>query len=136
MTSRNRRRRPLVAAFLAKNPQFQSNPALAAQGIIDPATIDPVAKAYFAAGLIPTSPNGTLFPVAGSKNNYNEYDGKIDYNITNSDSLSGTFSNRDNPQVIPFAPLRTPTYSAFPRCTGTRLTSGRLCTPTLLLPIC
>ena len=42
-----------VVKFLQANPYYQSNPALAAQGIIDPARIDVVAKNYIAKGLIP-----------------------------------------------------------------------------------
>ena len=57
---------PLVASFLQQNPYFQANPALAAQAIIDPARIDPIAQNYIKAGLIPTSPTGTLFPQAAS----------------------------------------------------------------------
>jgi hypothetical protein len=39
-----------VASFLQANPFFQSNPSLAAQGIIDPTKIDPVAQACIKAG--------------------------------------------------------------------------------------
>jgi hypothetical protein len=47
-----------VASFLQANPFFQSNPSLAAQGIIDPTKIDPVAQAYIKAGLIPAFATG------------------------------------------------------------------------------
>jgi hypothetical protein len=62
-----------VAAFLQNNPSFQPNPVLAGQGIIDPTKIDPVASAYFANNLIPTSASGFLFPQASAKNNFDEY---------------------------------------------------------------
>ncbi|MBV9760705.1 MAG: TonB-dependent receptor [Acidobacteriaceae bacterium] len=91
-----------VAAFLQNNTQYQPNPVLAAQGIISPTAIDPVAKAYFANGLIPTSPTGILFPEAPAVNNYNEYLGKIDYNVTPRDVFTGTFTTRDNPILYPF----------------------------------
>jgi hypothetical protein len=39
-----------VVAYLQAHPYFQSNPALAAQGIIDPTKINPVAQAFIAAG--------------------------------------------------------------------------------------
>jgi len=55
---------PAVATFLEGHPYYQSNPALAAKAIIDPASIDPVALAYFRNGLIPTSASGFLFPTA------------------------------------------------------------------------
>ncbi len=91
-----------VAAFLLANPQYQANPTLAAQGIIDPSAIDPVAKAYFAKGLIPVSASGFIFPQAAATNNYNQYNGRFDYNLTSKDTISGTFTNTDNPQLLPF----------------------------------
>jgi outer membrane receptor protein involved in Fe transport len=91
-----------VAAFLLAHPQYQPNPALAAQGIINPAAIDPVAKAYFANGFIPISPTGILFPQAAATNNYNEYLGRFDYNLTSKDVISGTFTTRDNQVLYPF----------------------------------
>ncbi len=91
-----------VSAFLLNNPYYQSNPALASQGIIDPTKIDPVAKSYFSHGLIPTSASGFLFPQAAATDNYNSYFGKFDYNITERDVISGSFSNRDEPTLYPF----------------------------------
>ena len=78
---------------LGPNPYYQSNPALAAQGIINPAKIDPVAKAYLAAGLLPVSRSGFLFPQGSAKNNFDEYLGKIDYTITDRDTITGTFTS-------------------------------------------
>lgn len=92
----------LVAAYLQANPQYQANPALASQGIIDPNAINPVAKAYFAKGLIPTSPSGYLFPQGISSDNFNEYLGKFDYNLTATDVISGTFTTNDHPVLYPF----------------------------------
>jgi len=100
-----------VATFLAANPQYQPNPTLAAQGIIAPSAIDPVAKAYFAAGLIPTSPTGILFPEAAATSNYNEYLGRFDYNLTSKDLITGTFTTRDNPILYPFGNTG-PTFSS------------------------
>jgi outer membrane receptor protein involved in Fe transport len=91
-----------VAKFLLAHPQYQANPVLAGQGIIDPAAIDPVAKAYFANGLIPTSPTGILFPQAAATTNYNEYLGRFDYNLTSKDVITGTFTTRDHPIFYPF----------------------------------
>jgi outer membrane receptor protein involved in Fe transport len=102
----------LVAQFLQANPQYQSNPALAAQGIIDPSKIDPVAQAYFKAGLIPTSASGFLFPQASQTANFNEYLGKFDYNLTSHDVISGTFTSRDFPTLFPFGNV-TGTASSF-----------------------
>lgn len=84
------------------NPYYQSNPVLAAQGILDPTKIDPVAKAYLAAGLIPVSSSGFLFPQGAAKNNFDEYLGKIDYTITNRDTITGTFTSNNNPTLFPF----------------------------------
>jgi outer membrane receptor protein involved in Fe transport len=97
-----------VGAFLTNNlnngdSYYQANPTLAAEGIIDPSKIDPVAQAYFAAHLIPTSPNGILFPQAPSTANYNEYLGKIDYNISARDLLSATLTSQIYPQLEPFS---------------------------------
>lgn len=97
-----------VGAFLLNNlnngnSYYQADPTKAAEGIIDPTKIDPVAQAYFADHLIPTSPTGFLFPQAPSTANYNEYLGKIDYNITSKDILSGTFTSQIYPQLEPFS---------------------------------
>src|SRR6185437_11340570 len=56
----------LVASFLQNNPYYQADPDLAAQGIIDPTKIDPVAKAFFAHNLLPVSSSGFIFPQAAS----------------------------------------------------------------------
>ncbi len=85
------------------NTYYQANPTLAAEGIIDPTKIDPVAQAYFANHLIPTSASGFLFPQASSTANYNEYLGKIDYNISSSDLLSATLTSQIYPTLQPFS---------------------------------
>ncbi len=103
----------VVATFLQANPQYQPNPALAAQGIIAPSAIDPVAQAYIKAGLIPTSPSGFLFPQANSTSNFNEYLGKFDYNLTSHDVISGTFTTRDFPSLFPFGDPRGSAFSSF-----------------------
>ncbi len=100
-----------VAAFLQANPYFQSSPTLAAQGIIDPTKIDPVAQAYIALGVIPTSPTGELFPAGGGTNNTNELTGKIDFDITAKDKLSATIGGVRNPQLQPFG-RPTPGYAS------------------------
>ena len=92
---------PDVVAFLQAqlaqgNTYYQPNPTLAAQGIINPSSIDPVAQAYFKNGLIPTSPSGFLFPTASAIDNDNEYLGKLDYAISSRDTVSGTFTAHDS----------------------------------------
>jgi hypothetical protein len=93
---------PNVVAFLQANPYYQPNAKLAAQGIINPGSIDPVAQAYFKYGLIPTSPSGFLFPTSSAISNNNEYLGKLDYSISSRDTLSATFTAHDSDSTQPF----------------------------------
>jgi hypothetical protein len=67
-----------VASFLETHPYYQPNAALAAQGIIDPARIDPVAQAYIRNNLLPVSPTGLLTPNGRASDNRDEYTGKFD----------------------------------------------------------
>jgi hypothetical protein len=90
---------PGVIAFLQANPFFQSNAALAAQGIIDPTKINSVAQKYIAAGLITTSPTGTLNFQAGDTNNNNQLTMKFDFNISQKDRLAVTLGGFRNPQL-------------------------------------
>ena len=91
-----------VATFLGNNPYYQSNPNLAAQGIIDPTKIDPVAQAYIKNNLLPVSSTGYVFPEAVATNNFDEYLGKLDYVISQKDTLTATLTARDNPILYPF----------------------------------
>ena len=93
---------PKVVSFLRANPFFQSNPALAGQGIIDPTKINPIAQNYIQAGLIPTSPAGQLFPQAGGSNNNDELTEKLDFIFTPNDRLSVTLGSSRNPVLEPF----------------------------------
>jgi hypothetical protein len=93
---------PYVAAFLQANPYFQSNPALAAQAIIDPTKIDPIAQEYISHNFIPTSPNGLLTSAAGFQNNNNELTGKLDFAVTSKDKISFTIGGFRNPQLNPY----------------------------------
>ena len=93
---------PNVVNFLQANPYYQSNSALASQGIIDPARIDPVAQNYIKAGLIPSTPSGTVFAEGSAKDNVDEYLGRFDYNITSKDTLSGTFTTHAETRLEPF----------------------------------
>jgi outer membrane receptor protein involved in Fe transport len=104
----------LVASFLQNNPYYQSNPVLAAQGIIDPAKIDPVAKAFFTNNLLPVSANGFVFPQATATDNFNEYLGKFDYNLTAKDTITGTFTTRDHPTLYPFGTFAEYNVPGFP----------------------
>ncbi len=93
---------PNVAAFLQANPYFQANPTLAAQAIIDPTKIDPIAQKYIAAGFIPTSATGFLTSGAGFQNNNNELTGKLDFLVTPKDKISFTIGGFRNPQLNPY----------------------------------
>jgi hypothetical protein len=103
---------PNVVKFLMANPYYQGNPALASQGIIDPNKIDPVAKAYFANGLIPTSASGFLFPASAALANMNEYLGKLDWSISSRDTLSATFTAHDQETTSPFGNADVTGYTA------------------------
>lgn len=94
---------PQVASFLMSHPYYQPNPALAAQAIIAPASIDPVAATYIKDNLMPISPTGVLFSEGAASDNIDEYLGRFDYNITNRDTLSGTFTAHNEPQLMPFS---------------------------------
>jgi hypothetical protein len=92
-----------VASFLQANPFFQPNPALAAQGIINPASIDPVAQAYIKAGLIPTSnsPTGAATFQNPLTNKPDEWTGKLDYEASPKDHFTATFGRINDPQLNP-----------------------------------
>jgi len=108
---------PNVVAYLQANPYYQSDPAKAAQAIIDPSKIDPVAQAYIKAGLIPTSPNGQLFPKGNASDNVNQYTGKLDFYATPKDRLSLTVGSNQEPTVAPIGIFATVT--GFPSDTST-----------------
>ncbi len=125
---------PGVVAFLTSHPFFQSDPNKAASGIIDPTKIDPVAQNYIAAGLIPTSPGGQLFPRAGSSNNNDELTGKFDFVVTSKDRLAVTLGSFRNPRLFPFSaeanvpgfPTTTTNHRYFSNIAYTRIFSGNL----------
>jgi hypothetical protein len=96
-----------VAAFLQTHPFFQTNPALAAQAIIDPTKIDAVAQNYTRAGLLPTTANGIIVPNGPSRNNGDEYNTKIDWNISSKDRLTYSMSINHNPVYYSFLTTRS-----------------------------
>ncbi|MGA8028552.1 MAG: TonB-dependent receptor [Bryobacteraceae bacterium] len=91
-----------LANFLMAHPFYQPNPALAAQAIIAPSSIDAVALNYVKNNLVPISPTGTIFSEGTAQDNIDEYLGRFDYNITNRDTLSGTFTAHGETQLTPF----------------------------------
>jgi Carboxypeptidase regulatory-like domain/TonB-dependent Receptor Plug Domain len=127
----------LVAAYLQAHPYFQSNPALATQGIIDPNTIDPVAKAYIQAGLVPTSTSGSIFPLGSQTDNRSEYTGRADFYLNQKDRISLTIGSSKMTIVQPFDsnggdasvtgfPSMNPTTNQFLNVGYTRTISGAL----------
>jgi hypothetical protein len=93
---------PNVAAFLQANPFFQSNATSAAQAIIDPTKINPIATNYIALGVIPTSSTGVFSSSAPSTSNNNEITGKMDFVISPKDRLTATIGGFRNPSLAPY----------------------------------
>jgi hypothetical protein len=91
-----------VIAFLQANPFFQSDPAKAARGIIDPARINPIAQNYIKSNLIPTDPTGTLRSIGTGTTNYDALITRFDFNITDNDRIAVTMAATRNPSVAPF----------------------------------
>ncbi|HYL64639.1 MAG TPA: TonB-dependent receptor [Candidatus Methylomirabilis sp.] len=90
-----------VISFLQANPFFQSNPALAAQGIIDPTKFDSVAKKYIAAGLVPSNATGTANFQNAAINNPWELTAKTDYEMTAKDHFTVTLGRRHLTELLP-----------------------------------
>jgi hypothetical protein len=99
-----------VASFLTANPYFQSNPALQACGIIDPAKINPVAKNYIAAGLIASDPSGQASYQGAQTQNNNELTIKTDLMLTKQDTISVTLGGFRGPTLDPFNFATTPGF--------------------------
>ncbi len=100
-----------VAKFLGSHPYFQPNPALAAQAIIAPSQINPVAQAFINTEPLPTSPTGVLTPQGTAQNNVDEFTGKPDFNISQNERLSATFIRSHNPVLNPFSGANVPGYA-------------------------
>jgi len=103
---------PQVVAFLQAHPYYQSDPTKQAQAIIDPTKIDPVAQKYIAAGLIPTSPSGVLFPQASGTDNANQYVGKFDFYATTNDRIALSVGYNKEPITNPFFGANIPGFVA------------------------
>lgn len=95
-----------VASFLQANPFFQSDPTKRGVNpgdptIIDPNTIDPVAKAYLAAGLLPISGSGSGSFQNPANNNYDQMTGKFDFDLTEKDHFTATLGRLHDTQLNP-----------------------------------
>jgi hypothetical protein len=145
-----------VVNFLQNNPFYQPNAALRALGIIDPTRIDPVAQKYISSNLIhgssanayscvladqtdPTSGecSGQLISQGTRVTNFNEFTGKLDFNMTENDRFSLTLGGRRLIDTIPFInnnpftvnpgfPNTTLTHSYFANLAYTKTFSPRL----------
>jgi len=94
------------------HPYYQSNSALAAQAIIDPTKFDSVAQKYIAAGLIPTSPGGVLFPQGSGTDNANQYVGKFDFYASTNDRIALSLGYNKEPITNPFFGANIPGFVA------------------------
>ncbi|HEX4020914.1 MAG TPA: TonB-dependent receptor [Acidobacteriaceae bacterium] len=92
---------PSVVAFL-ESPAGAPFAKNAAQGIINPAKINPVAASMIAANLIPTSPTGIYNSSQSGTDNRNELTGKLDFAITPKDRLSVTIGGNRINQLLPY----------------------------------
>ena len=104
-----------VVSFLNANPQYQPNPALRAQGIIDPTRINTIAQNYIKAGLMPTSATGRLKTQGAAASNFDELTTKFDFNTRKDDKLSITLGRTKIDTLVPFAYANVP---GFPVATG------------------
>ncbi|WP_263381755.1 TonB-dependent receptor domain-containing protein [Granulicella arctica] len=94
---------PAIAQLLIDNPYFQTDPLKQTQAIIDPTKIDPVAKKYIAASLIPSSASGTIAPVGALLSPFDQYNGRFDFELTPKDRLSVTLARNKAPVLSAFA---------------------------------
>lgn len=90
-----------VVSFLQANPFFLPSGKVAAQGIIDPSKFDPVAKAYIAAGLVPSNASGTANFQNASTDNPWELTTKVDYELSGKDHLTATLGRRHLTELQP-----------------------------------
>ena len=105
---------PGVAAFLQTHSYFVGSNGNAANAIIDPSTIDPVALKYIHYNLIPESSSGILTPNGAAYDNRDEYNLKADYNPNEKDHFTLTMAKFHNPVEYPFLPGVAPNVSGFP----------------------
>ncbi|MGB7586443.1 MAG: carboxypeptidase regulatory-like domain-containing protein [Terriglobales bacterium] len=125
---------PGVVSFLQANPYFQSNPALAAQAIIDPTKINSVSQNYVKAGLIPSAPGGLLSTQVSEYSNADELTTRFDFDLSAKDRISLTVGANRTPFSSPFEFATVP---GFPSRTVanyyfTNVAYTRVFSPTLL----
>jgi outer membrane receptor protein involved in Fe transport len=101
-----------VSTFLVAHPFYQGNAGAAACGIIDPTKIDPVAQKFIAAGLVPTSPAGQVFPEGARTDNVDQYLGKFDFYATQNDRISLTVGTNKESILNPFFGANVPGFAS------------------------
>lgn len=115
---------PNVAAYLSSHPYFVGTSGNAANAIIDPTTIDPVAQNFVKANLIPTSSTGQLFPKGTASDNVNQYSGKLDFYATDNDRFSLSVGSNQEPVVNPLVGATVPGFPADTSTTNQFLNLG------------
>src|SRR6202167_2308915 len=131
---------------LPPHPFFQPNPALAAQAIISPNSIDPVTQNYINAGLVATSStnqttcnaneicSGLLSTSLEQTNNADELTTKFDFNLSAKDKISATIGANRTLFLNPFPYATVPGFPS--RTTAdyyyTNIGYTRIFSPTLL----
>ncbi len=130
---------PGVVNFLKHNHYFVTPHGSAANGIIDPTKIDPVAQAYINAHLIPSTTTGSFSTSVDEIDNRNELTFKFDLNLSAKDKISATFGmNRaGSPYTGTLNPLPFATVPGFAASTAanyyfTNIGYTRVFSPTLL----
>jgi outer membrane receptor protein involved in Fe transport len=101
---------PGVSQFLLANPYFQSDPAKAACGMIDPTKFNSISQKYISAGWFPTNPNGVANYQGAHTDNNNEITGKLDFLFSDHDKLSVTLGGFRNPTLNPFVYSTVPGF--------------------------
>ncbi len=101
---------PAVVQFLNDNPYFQPDPAQRAQAIIDPTRFDPIAKNFLAANLVPFSDSGFLTPQGTVTQNFDQFNGRFDFEITDKDRIYVSLARNKAPSIDPFAGGATTPY--------------------------
>jgi hypothetical protein len=105
---------PGVVAFLQSHPFFQSDPTMAAEGIINPATFNPVAVKMITMGLVPETSSGIVNSAAAHLDNNNELTMKFDFQVTDKDKLSATVGGIRNPTLDSFFVGTNTAYANIP----------------------
>jgi hypothetical protein len=130
---------PGVVAFLTANPYFATPNGSVSSAIIDPTKIDPIAQAYIAAGLIPSTQTGLLSTSEEAQDDRNELTTKFDFNPNSKDKISATIGlNRaGDPYAGTYNPAPAASVPGFPSTNKkdyyfVNLGYTRIFTPTVL----